>query len=212
MIELNVYKNNDETSEQYGKAYARVDYKEQYDVSKLARHMSEHNAPFSEGTILGILTDMVKCIRELTLNGNTVKIENLAIFKASVESNPCSRYGVMRASIGEPTTKVGDVTTETGNAVKSMKLLAQATGEYMREELNKDVVLGWTTKAQELINADKALMAGGSGGTTTNDTNGTNGGGTNTNGTNPTNGGGTNNGGGDNGGGGGNNDAPLDEG
>jgi hypothetical protein len=212
MIELNVYKNNDETSEQYGKAYARVDYKEQYDVSKLARHMSEHNAPFSEGTILGILTDMVKCIRELTLNGNTVKIENLAIFKASVESNPCSRYGVMRASIGEPTTKVGGVTTETGNAVKSMKLLAQATGEYMREELNKDVVLGWTTKAQELINADKALMAGGSGGTTTNDTNGTNGGGTNTNGTNPTNGGGTNNGGGDNGGGGGNDDAPLDEG
>ena len=208
MIELNVYKNNDETSEQFGKTYARVDYKEQYDVSKLARHMSEHNAPFSEGTILGILTDMVKCIRELTLNGNTVKIENLAIFKASVESNPCSRYGVMRASIGEPTTKVGDVTTETGNAVKSMKLLAQATGEYMREELNKDVVLGWTTKAQELINADKALMAGGSGGTTTN---GTNGGGTNTNGTNPTNGGG-NNGGGDNGGGGGNNDAPLDEG
>ena len=211
MIELNVYKNNDETSEQFGKTYARVDYKEQYDVSKLARHMSEHNAPFSEGTILGILTDMVKCIRELTLNGNTVKIENLAIFKASVESNPCSRYGVMRASIGEPTTKVGDVTTETGNAVKSMKLLAQATGEYMREELNKDVVLGWTTKAQELINADKALMAGGSGGTTTNDTNGQNGGGTNTNGTNPTNGGG-NNGGGDNGGGGGNNDAPLDEG
>ena len=215
MIELNVYKNNDETSEQYGKAYARVDYKEQYDVSKLARHMSEHNAPFSEGTILGILTDMVKCIRELTLNGNTVKIENLAIFKASVESNPCSRYGVMRASIGEPTTKVGNMTTETGNAVKSMKLLAQATGEYMREELNKDVVLGWTTKAQELINADKAVMAGGSGGTTTN---GTNGGGTNTNGgqngggTNPTNGGGTNNGGGDNGGGGGNNDAPLDEG
>ena len=199
MIELNVYKNNDETSEQFGKTYARVDYKEQYDVSKLARHMSEHNAPFSEGTILGILTDMVKCIRELTLNGNTVKIENLAIFKASVESNPCSRYGVMRASIGDPTTKVGDVTTETGNAVKSMKLLAQATGEYMREELNKDVVLGWTTKAQELINADKALMAGGSGGTTTNDTNGTNGGG-------------TNNGGGDNGGGGGNDDAPLDEG
>ena len=214
MIELNVYKNNDETSEQYGKVYARVDYKEQYDVSKLARHMSEHNAPFSEGTILGILTDMVKCVRELTLNGNTVKIENLAIFKASVESNPCSRYGVMRASIGEPTTKVGNVTTETGNAVKSMKLLAQATGEYMREELNKDVVLGWTTKAQELINADKALMAGGSGGTTTNDTNGTNGGGQNGGGTNPTNGGGTNptNGGGDNGGGGGNDDAPLDEG
>ena len=158
MIELNVYKNTDTTSAQYGKAYARVDYKEMYTLEKLAIHMSEHNSPYSVGLILGILTDMVKCIRELTLNGNTVKIENLAIFKASVKSNACSRYGVMRASIGEPTTKVGNVTTETGNAVKSMKLLAQATGEYVKAELNKDAVLGWTKLAQERIDADKALM------------------------------------------------------
>ena len=159
MIELNVYKNTDSTSAQYGKAYARVDYKEMFDVSKLAKHMSEHNTPFSEGTIRGILTDMVKCIRELTLNGNTVKIENLAIFKASVQSNPCSRYGVMRATIGNKTTRVNGEAVETGNAIKSMKLLAVATGEYMRDELNKDAVLGWTKKAQEQINADKAVMA-----------------------------------------------------
>jgi len=158
MLELNVYKNTDSTSAQYGKAYARVDYKEMFDVSKLAKHMSEHNTPFSEGTIRGILTDMVKCIRELTLNGNTVKIENLAIFKASVQSNPCSRYGVMRASIGSKTVRVNGETVETGNAVKSLKLLAQATGEYMRDELNKDAVLGWTKKAQDAINADKAVM------------------------------------------------------
>ena len=158
MIELNVYKNTDSTSDQYGKAYARVDYKEQFDISKLAKHMAEHNTPFSEGTIRGILTDMVKCIRELTLNGNTVKIENLAIFKASVKSNPCSRYGVMRAAIGNKTTRVNNQTVETGNAVKSMKLLAQATGEYTPVELNKDAVLGWTKKAQDAINADKAAM------------------------------------------------------
>jgi nucleoid DNA-binding protein len=158
MLELNVYKNTDSTSAQYGKAYARVDYKEMFDVSKLAKHMSEHNTPFSEGTIRGILTDMVKCIRELTLNGNTVKIENLAIFKASVQSNPCSRYGVMRATIGSKTVRVNGETVETGNAVKSLKLLAQATGEYMRDELNKDAVLGWTKKAQDAINADKAVM------------------------------------------------------
>ena len=119
MIELNVYKNTDTTSAQYGKAYARVDYKEQFDVNKLAKHMAEHNTPFSEGTIRGILTDMVKCIRELTLNGNAVKI---------------------------------------------LKLLAQATGEYSAAELNKDAVLGWTKKAQDAINADKAAMAQATGG------------------------------------------------
>ena len=159
MVELNVYKNTDSTSAQYGKAYSRVDYKETFDVSKLAKHMSEHNTPFSEGTIRGILTDLVKCIRELTLNGNCVKIENLAIFKASVQSNPCSRYGVMRASIGNKTARVNGDTVETGNAVKSMKLLAVATGEYTKQELNKDATLGWTKKAQELIDADKAVMA-----------------------------------------------------
>ena len=39
MVELNVYKNTDSTSAQYGKAYCRVDYKETFDVSKLAKHM-----------------------------------------------------------------------------------------------------------------------------------------------------------------------------
>ena len=164
MIELNVYKNNDANSQNYGKAYARVDYKEMFDVAKLAKHMSEHNTPFSEGTIRGILTDMVKCIRELTLNGNCVKIENLAIFKASVQSNPCSRYGVMRAAIGAKSVKVGGQTVETGNAVKSVKLLAQATGEYAKAELNKDAVLGWTKKAKELIAADQAAAAASTGG------------------------------------------------
>ena len=164
MIELNVYKNNDANSQNYGKAYARVDYKEMFDVAKLAKHMSEHNTPFSEGTIRGILTDMVKCIRELTLNGNCVKIENLAIFKASVQSNPCSRYGVMRATIGAKSVKVGGQTVETGNAVKSVKLLAQATGEYTKSELNKDAVLGWTKKAKELIAADQAAAAASTGG------------------------------------------------
>ena len=159
MLELNVYKNNDSTSEQYGKAYARVDYKEMYDIDKLAGHMAEHNTPFSKGTIKGILTDMVSCIRELTLNGNTVKIANLAIFKASVQSNPCSRYAVMKASIGNKSTKVNGQTVETGNAVKSMKLLAQATGAYSKAELNKAATLGWTKDAQTKIDADKAVMA-----------------------------------------------------
>ena len=159
MVELNVYKNTDSTSAQYGKAYCRVDYKQTFDVPMLAKHMAEHNTPFSEGTIRGILTDMVKCIRHLTLDGNAVKIENLALFKASVQSNPCSRYGVMRATIGNKTARVNGQNVETGNAVKNVKLLAQATGEYTMAELNKDAALGWTKKAQDAINADKAVMA-----------------------------------------------------
>ena len=158
MLELNVYKNNNQTSEQYGQCYARVDYKETYDIPKLAKHMAEHNTPFSEGTIAGILTDAVACIRHLTLDGNTVKIPNLAIFKASVTSNATQRYGIMKAKIGPKTTKIQGVVSATGNAVAKVRLVAQATGEYTAAELNKDASLGWTKAAQEAINADKELM------------------------------------------------------
>ena len=158
MVQLNVYKNNDSTSEQYGKAYCRAQYLETLSVSDLAKLMAEHNTGFSPGSIEGILVDAVKTIREQTLMGNCVKVDNLAIFKCSVISNPVTRYGKMKAKIGPKTARVNGLTVETGNAVKSMKLLAVATGDYTKEELNKDATLGWTKKAQELIDADKALM------------------------------------------------------
>ncbi|MBO7137388.1 MAG: hypothetical protein J6V92_02860 [Bacteroidaceae bacterium] len=158
MVQLNVYKNTDSTSAQYGKAYARADYKQTLSVSDLAKLMAEHNTGFSPGSIEGILVDAVKTIREQTLMGNCVKIDNLAIFKCSVISNACSRYGVMKAKIGAKSVRINGQTVETGNAIKSMKLLAVATGNYTKEELNKDATLGWTKAAQEKIDADKAAM------------------------------------------------------
>ena len=158
MVQLNVYKNTDTTSAQYGKAYARADYKQTLSVSGLAKLMAEHNTGFSPGNIEGILVDAVKTIREQTLMGNCVKIDNLAIFKCSVISNACSRYGVMKAKIGTKSVRINGQTVETGNAIKSMKLLAVASGDYTKEELNKDATLGWTKAAQEKIDADKAAM------------------------------------------------------
>ncbi len=125
--------------------------------------MAEHNTPFSEGTIEGILRDFVKCTREQTLMGNTVKVDNLAIFKVSCIGNGCSKLydadadKTISASIG--TMKKTD---KTGPAVHSLKLLAQATGEYTREELNKDGKLGWTDKAAAQIAEAKNAANGGS--------------------------------------------------
>ena len=198
MIELYLSKNNNEISPSFGKYYPRVSYKQTLNIHDMAVHMAEHNTPFSEGTIEGILRDFVKCVREQTLNGNTVKVDDLAIFKVSVVGNGCAKlYDVdvdkaISASIG--TMKKTD---KTGPAVQSLKLLAQATGEYTRDELNKDGRLSWTDKAEEMIAQAKAANGGGG--------SNTNGGGTNTNGTNNTNTGGTNTGG-DNGGGNGGND------
>ena len=166
MIELYISQNKNTQSEAYGKYYPRVSYKQTMNIHDMAVHMAEHNTPFSEGTIEGILRDFVKCVREQTLNGNTVKVDNLAIFKVSVIGNGCKELydantdKTITASIGT----IGK-NDKTGPAVNSLKLLAQATGEYTREELNKDGKLGWTDKAAaEILAAKNAAQSGGNSG------------------------------------------------
>ena len=221
MIELYLSKVSETSqSELAGKIYARVDYKQELSVQDMAQHMAEHNTAFSEGTITGILIDFVKCIREQVLMGNTVKINNLAIFKATVEGNGLDTLydaqtdKVATATLG--TLKDGD---KTGPAVKVIKLLAQSTGDFTREELKKDVKFSFTDKTKAEIAAAKGENAGttnsGNSGTTgggTNQGGGTNTGGDNTGGDNT---GGDNNGGdntgGDNNGGGGNPGGGMDQ-
>ena len=164
MIELYLSKNQNEGLAAYGKYYPRVSYKQTLNIHDMAKHMAEHNNPFSEGTIEGILRDFVKCTREQTLMGNTVKVDDLAIFKVSVIGNGCTLLydaendKTISASIGTISK-----TDKTGAAVQSLKLLAQATGEYTRDELNKVAKLAWTDKAAAEIAAAKAAALGGGG-------------------------------------------------
>ena len=164
MIELYLSKVNETSeSEQAGKYYARVSYKQTMGVQDMAHHMAEHNTMFSEGSITGILIDFVKCVREMVLMGNTVKIDNLAIFKATVEANgletlyDAENDKVAQASIGNLAEGA-----KTGPAVKVIKLLAQSTGDFTRDELKKDVKLSWTDKTKAEIAAAKGDSAGGS--------------------------------------------------
>lgn len=145
MIELTWYELSDPMHPNERKWYVRPVQKETLGIKEMAKHMEEHNTPFSAGTIEGILTDFVKCIREQILNGNTVKIDDLAIFKVSVESNGYETFGNQNEE-GKPTAiaKIGE-----GNAVvRSTKLLAQATGEMMRDRLNLGAKFGWDTLTQ----------------------------------------------------------------
>ena len=207
MIELYLSKvtENSET-EQAGKLYARVSYKQTLSVQDMAKHMSEHNTMFSEGSITGILIDFVKCVREQVLSGNTVKIDNLAIFKATVEANALETLydaendKTASASIG--TLAEGQ---KTGPAVKTIKLLAQSTGDFTRDELKKDAKLSWTDKTKAEIAAAKGENSGASNSPASGGNSGSTSSGSETpsNPSNPENPG---TGGGDNTGGGGNDD------
>ena len=197
MIELYLTQNNVPNSPTFGKYYPRVSYKQTLNIHDMAVHMADHNTPFSEGTIEGILRDFVKCTREQTLMGNTVKVDNLAIFKVSVMGNGCSKLydadadKTISASIG-----VMKKTDKTGPAVESLKLLAQATGDYTREELNKDGRLAWTDKAAAQIAAAKGANSNAPSGSGSNAGGGNTGGNTGGGSTGGDTGGGDNNGGG----------------
>ena len=107
----------------------------------------------------------MKCTREQTLMGNTVKVDDLAIFKVSAIGNGCAKLydpdtdKTISASIGSI-----KKTDKTGASVASLKLLAQATGEYTRDELNKVAKLSWSDKAAAEIAAAKAAAIGNGGG------------------------------------------------
>ena len=166
MIELYLSKVTETSeSEQAGKLYARVSYKQTLGVQEMAKHMAEHNTAFSEGLITGILIDFVKCVREQVLNGNTVKIPDLAIFKATVEANALETlYDAQTDKQAMAVIGTLPEGAKTGAAVKTIKLLAQSTGEFNRDELKKDVKLSWTDKTREQI----AKAKGGNSGSTEN--------------------------------------------
>ena len=165
MIELYLSKISESSeTEQAGKLYARVSYKETLSVQDMAKHMAEHNTMFSEGSITGILIDFVKCVREQVLMGNTVKIDNLAIFKATVEANGLeTMYDAEADKVAQATIGTLAEGAKTGAAVKAIKLLAQSTGDFTRDELKKSVKFSWTDKAASEIAAAKAAAQGDNG-------------------------------------------------
>jgi hypothetical protein len=147
----------------------------------------------------------VKCVREQVLNGNTVKIDNLAIFKATVEANALETlYDAQNDKVAQAT--IGNLAegAKTGPAVKTIKLLAQSTGELTRDELKKDAKLAWTDKTKAEIAAAKGTTSGESGNSGSSNSGNGSGSSSNDNGDNngTQNQGGNSNTGGDNGGGG----------
>ena len=118
------YQNKNSHSVSYGKWFARaVTLGKTINVDELAKHMSEHNTPYSKGAIKGVLTDMIGCIRELMLEGKAVKLDGLAIFSA----------GIKTKKKGAPTSEDFSTTKH----IDSVYMRARATGEFTRQELTK---------------------------------------------------------------------------
>ena len=145
-------------SKGYGKYYAYADNEAPISLEELADHMAHHNTPFSKGTIVGILKDMVGCIRELNLGGQPVKIDGLAIFSTHIEN----KGGW--ASLADVSLSIGGK----DDNIQALRLCAQATGEFTRAELTKygTVILNreWRKKVQDAKDASSGTTTPTSGG------------------------------------------------
>ena len=68
------------------KAYGTSQVHEILDLDKFAKHIAEHNSPFSRGTVKGILSDAVTCLREQMLAGNKVNLGELGSFYPELQT------------------------------------------------------------------------------------------------------------------------------
>ena len=121
MIKYVLKQNKNKKSLAFGKWYAFPVVEETMDLAKLAKHMEEHNTGFTEAMCLGMMTAMVKCIKEMLLAGKNVKIDNLAIFSVGI-----------RNKVGAKSE--ADFTA--ANNIAGVKLRARATGTLSNANLN----------------------------------------------------------------------------
>ncbi|MDE5761149.1 MAG: DNA-binding protein [Bacteroides sp.] len=152
MIRYKKYQVTGEQSPLKGLWYARPVIEETFDTEKLAKHMANHNTPYSAGVIKGVLADMISCIKELILDGKNVKLDDLAIFSVGI----VSKKGAQSAEA-----------FSLANNVKGLKLRARATGELSNAQINLEGQL--KEASPYLVNTqssenDPGNSSGGSGG------------------------------------------------
>ena len=143
-------------------------------------HISEHNSPYSRGTIHGVLMDTLDCLKELILDGKSVRLSDLGLFSIGMTSR-------------------GEETREkvTAASVQGVHLIVRNTKNWSNAELKK------LTK----IVAYDEYVAGEGGGTSGNPGGGSGSGDTTQGGGGTQEGGGSQEGGGTQEGGGGNTDS-----
>ena len=193
-LELNLTKNtNDAIQGVLGKYYARVEYKGTIGIKELAAHMHQHNTAFSKGIVMGVLGDMVDCIKHLVLDGYTVKIDDLGIFKASVDANGLTLEKGAKISAGRGVQRTDEeLQANIGAqqfAVGDVKIIMQATGNTVIEKMNSDAKLSFTSKTKAMVKSLTGSDAtedsnGGSNGSTENGGSQNQGGNSNTGGDN----------------------------
>ena len=127
MIRYILKQNGVSTSTSYKKYYAKPVIEQTMNLQQLAKHMADHNSGFSEAMCLGVITAMIRCIKEMILEGKNVKIDDLAIFSCGIKNTPGGAESE------------DDFTVRKN--IRGVKLRVRATGELTASSLNLEAQL-----------------------------------------------------------------------
>ena len=91
-----------QTGENAGKElwYATVVTDREMNFEEFVDHISSHNSPYSRGTVHGVMMDMLDCLKELILDGKSVRLGDLGLFSIGMKSHgELTRDKVSAASV-----------------------------------------------------------------------------------------------------------------
>ena len=80
------------------KAYGTAQIDEKLTFDDFCAHIADHNSPFSKGTIQGVLTDAVHCLREQLLAGNSIQLGDLGNFRVELATEGADTTDEFNAS------------------------------------------------------------------------------------------------------------------
>ena len=121
-IKYRKVKRTPQTGENAGKElwYATVVTDREMRFEEFVDHISSHNSPYSRGTVHGVMMDMLDCMKELILDGKSVRLGDLGLFSIGMSSR-------------------GEVTRDkvTSASVQDIHLLVKNTKNWSNAELKK---------------------------------------------------------------------------
>ena len=153
MLRVNLYQSQGTRSKNFGKYLGYVSNNEPIGLEGLAAHIASHGSPYTEDVILGVSKAMVNCIRELALSGQPVKLPDLCIVSAAIQSKAVNDVLDYKLS-----------TDEEDGSIKSAKLTFRATGKARKRKVTEDATFDYTTLAKSMRKAAQNAQGGGGSG------------------------------------------------
>ena len=164
-IKYRKVKRTPQTGENAGKElwYATVVTDREMNFEEFVDHISSHNSPYSRGTVHGVMMDMLDCLKELILDGKSVRLGDLGLFSIGMKSH-------------------GELTKDKVSAasVENIHLIVRNTRSWSNSELKKLCkITAYDSYGAEGADGGGTNPGGGtSGGNTSQGGSGTQGGGT----------------------------------